>query len=440
MSVLKSMRRMLSLRWAKIASRTRRRSPHFSLDYSGMVTRMPSQMQPILFGALSQRTPSSQEKIAKAGPTSDLIALLKEGTDEAKEYALWSLSLSINEGNQSVLLDEQGIEPLVTALNSTNIKTRQQAAAALAALAHDNEKAQTMVAKAGSIVPLIQIVKIITNNDQSAIAAREYAAAALAQLAYVSENRDEVVDAGGIEPLVKLLHEGEPMSQRFAAAAIARLATNHLENAATIAKAGAIPSLVNLLSGERGEEAQEEAAGALFELADDAGNRISITEAGGIGPLVTLLGSSNHKARRHAERVFVRLSIESANRVIIIEKLVGMLNDDGKSAQEQAAAALANLASDSAENRFSIVDAGGIIPLLSLLGDSSHKAKENAVSAIAKLALKSPDIQMAIQKAGVFPCWRTYSYSLPLMPKIKARRSCVLSRQAPFRRCLRATK
>ena len=58
----------------------------------------------------------------------------------------------------------------------------------------------------------------------------------------------------------------------------------------------------------------------------------------------------------------MRLSIESKNRVIIIEKLVGMLNDTGKSAQEQAAAALANLASDSAENRNSMCARPGSSP------------------------------------------------------------------------------
>lgn len=42
-----------------------------------------------------------------------------------------------------------------------------------------------------------------------------------------------------------------------------------------------------------------------------------------------------------------------------------------EAAQEQAAAALANLARDSSDNRTSIVDAGGIPPLLALLGSSS---------------------------------------------------------------------
>ena len=132
-------------------------------------------------------------------------------------------------------------------------------------------------------------------------------------------------------------------------------------------------------------------------------NRVSITASNGIGPLVSLLGSSNFRARKHAEGALVRLSIESENRAIIIKKLVGMLVDKGTSAQEQAAAALANLASDSAENRNSIVDAGGIAPLLTLLEGTSSKAKEQAVSAISKLAYKSAAIQSAISQAGGIP-------------------------------------
>ena len=355
---------------------------------------------------LVQENPSSQDTVAKAGPTSDLIALLKDGTDEAKGYALWSLSLSINESNQKTVLDDEGVDPLVACLTSTKAVTRQQAAAALACLALENEKAQTAIAQKGGIKPLIAIVKQTLGDEPEAASAREHAAAALAQLAAVTGNRDEIVESGGIEPLVMLLENGDALTQKFAAAAVARLGTNQKQNAANIAKAGAIPSLVALLGGKSGDAAQEEAAGALYALADDDGNRVSITEAGGIGPLVILLGSTNSQARRHAEGALVRLSIEQANRVIIIEKLVGMLSDKSNekgNSQEQAAAALANLASDSAENRNSIVDAGGIEPLLSLLEGSSSRAKENSVSAISKLAYKSKAIQSAISKAGGIP-------------------------------------
>lgn len=168
-----------------------------------------------------------------------------------------------------------------------------------------------------------------------------------------------------------------------------------------IADAGAITPLVNLLSGSRGDEAQQEAAGALWALADHAVNRTAITEAGGIGPLVMLLGCENAKAREHAELALVRLSIEKQNREIIIEQLVGMLDEErGTALQEQAAAALANLAKESVENRTSILKAKGVPRLLQLLHSNSAKAMENSASAISELAHQSPENQRAIANAG----------------------------------------
>ena len=38
---------------------------------------------------------------------SDLINLLKDGNPENRKYALWSLSLAINETNQKTLLEEE---------------------------------------------------------------------------------------------------------------------------------------------------------------------------------------------------------------------------------------------------------------------------------------------------------------------------------------------
>ena len=83
--------------------------------------------------------------------------------------------------------------------------------------------------------------------------------------------------------------------------------------------------------------------------------------------------------------------------------------------QEQAAAALANLARDSADNRLSIVEAGGIAALLALMSPegkklsladgtefdrSSAKAKENTIAAIIQLAHRSRPNQDAIAEAG----------------------------------------
>lgn len=198
---------------------------------------------------------------------------------------------------------------------------------------------------------------------------------------------------------------------RFAATALARLSKAHEATQSAVAEAGAIVPLVSLLDGKEGPEAQEAAAGALLCLADHEGARLAITEADGIGWLVMLLGCENPRARQHAEGALVRLSISVSNRVLIIKKLVDMLQDAGTSAQEQAAAALAKLARESADNRKSIVDANGIVPLLELLNSTSMKAKENAAAAITQLVRKgvesssqqeklSKDNQSVIAKAG----------------------------------------
>ena len=62
--------------------------------------------------------PTHSITIAKAGGAEALVDLLQTGADTSREYALWSLSLSITESNQKTLLDEDGVEPLVKSLHS----------------------------------------------------------------------------------------------------------------------------------------------------------------------------------------------------------------------------------------------------------------------------------------------------------------------------------
>ena len=345
---------------------------------------------------LVRENPSVQKSIASAGSATDLVTLLKAGSKGARDYALWSLSLSINEVNQTIVLAEGGVTPLIRMLTDDAIKTREEAAAALALLAYQNAETQSAIARSGGVEPLVAML----DPGSSSPTAQEQAAAAIAELALLKEVAATIVRQGSIVPLVALVRAGREMGKRFAAAALARLARNQESTQAEIANAGAIAPLVGLLAGDKGETAQEEAAGALYELAANANNRNAITDSDGIGPLVSLLGSENSRTREHAEGGLVRLSIENSNRVLIIKQLVSMLHDSGK---EPAAAALANLASDSVGNRVSIVEAGGVRPLLALLENTSNKARENSIMAITHLAHESEERQTAIAEAGGIP-------------------------------------
>ena len=71
-----------------------------------------------LLWRLVDENPQTQQAMAMAGPMSDLISLLKGGTPAARKFALWSLSLSINESNQKTLLDEEAAQPIVACRGS----------------------------------------------------------------------------------------------------------------------------------------------------------------------------------------------------------------------------------------------------------------------------------------------------------------------------------
>ena len=319
-------------------------------------------------------------------------------------------------------------QPIINQLSDERTFILEQAAAALAKLAYQNEVTRAAITQVGGIKPLISLLRT-EGADYAAV--RRNGANALANLASDTAARDEIVSSDGIRPLVLVLSEEQNSTKKYAARALARLSVDTASKAAgeakpsaaetkaaaeaaavvvdrtttqgAIAEAGAIEPLVSLLEGNCGPEAQEEAAGALYALAEHEGNRLRITAADGIAWLVKLLGNERAKAREHAEGALVRLSIEPANRAQIIKKLVNMLQDASAGGQEQAAAALANLARESEDNRKSIVEANGIIPLLALLESTSPVAKENAVGAIAELCRNSKSIQSLIAKEGGIP-------------------------------------
>ena len=349
-------------------------------------------------GTLVHENPSAHEVIAKAGDPTALVTLLKSNNSEAKDYALWSFSLSIEKHIQSIISMAGGVPPLINQLSDARVLIKEQAAAALAKLAFENKETCASITECGGIKPLINLLELKAHPK-----ARQHGANALANLATDPNACHEIVSSSGIRPLVLALDDEAQQTKKFAARALALLSKGHQSTQITIAEAGAIMPLVALLDGSCGPEVQEEAAGALFALADYEGNRVAITESGGIGWLVMLLGINNQRARQHAEGALVRLSIENDNRVLIINKLVDMLQDSGKDAQEQAAASLANLARESEENRKSIVDANGIVPLLEIFDSTSNKAKENAVGAIKELCRNSKNNQTIVTRAGGIP-------------------------------------
>ena len=316
------------------------------------------------------------------GAIAPLVALLDGPVISARQHAAAALSeLALVPGHRKVIELCGGIPPLVKVLNDPHAdgKTKKYAAAAVGLLSVGEDTGDTNP-------PLSQQQQRQQQRQQS-----EGSETTSPVPSRVSQS------IAGSPELNSTLSQSESPTIGRVAGASKRGPSRQI----TIVAEGAIAPLVNLLS--KGEAEQEEASGALRALADNPAIRNAITESGGIRPLVMMLGGSNPKARENAEGALVRLSTEIANRVLIIQQLVGMLQDSSTAAREQAAAAIANLARESTANCTSIVEAGGIPPLLRLLTSESAKAKENSASAISQLARGSRPNQNAIGKAGGIP-------------------------------------
>ena len=142
----------------------------------------------------------NESAIAKSGGAELLVALLRgtgrrQATEEAKAYALWSLSLCIDETNYAQIVGEGGVLPLVAALTGGDVDTMEQAARALSRLARygapipkdNSDDPRLSIARAGGVEPLITLLE--GTNAAASDESRLHAAATLSELAHLPANK-----------------------------------------------------------------------------------------------------------------------------------------------------------------------------------------------------------------------------------------------------------
>ena len=230
-------------------------------------------------------------------------------------------------------------------LNSDSEVTAQYAAAALQSLARDHTENQMILAKAGAIPPLVDLLA----SDSSAT--QEHAVGALLFLASHEQSRNAVV-----KRLVAVLDVRNAGAQMKAAEALAVLAGRSDENRKAITAAKAIEPLVRLLGDGRRvrtKTPQERAAAVLADLARSGDNKKTIVEAGGVKPLVEMLSSGSPEAQTHAAGALWHLAALGNNKAVIADAgaipLPGLLANSSENGQSLRQA-LWHLAS-SADNK-----------------------------------------------------------------------------------------
>lgn len=268
-----------------------------------------------------------------------LVEDLKSDSIETQREATCQLRLLAkhNMDNRIVIANCGAIKLLVDLLQSTDLKTQENAVTALLNLSiNDNNK--MAIGNADAIEPLIYVLQTGTPE------ARENSAATLFSLSVIEENKSKIGRSGAIGPLVDLLGNGTPRGKKDAATALFNLSIYH-DNKARIVQAGAVRHLVELM---------DPAAGMVDKAVAVLANLATIPEG--------------------------RTAIGSARGIPVLVEVVELGSARGK---ENAAAALLQLCTFSSRFCNMVLQEGAVPPLVSLSQSGTPRAREKAQSLLS---------------------------------------------------------
>ena len=360
---------------------------------------------------LAADNPTTQSLIGKSNGLPPLIALLKKSSPQAQESALrtlWHITTLIE--NHSLVIESAAIRPLVGMLSTDGEVSPELAAMIMVRLARVNREVSSIIADKGGIPPLVKLL------SKGSPGAQQQAAAALAELAMVSQNRDAIANAGGIREIIRLLESPTFGTPETAARALSHLALEDEDGshpsddescskvdgsskndpkARRAATAEALTSKPKPAARERQEASADgkEARGA-------SARRMMIKTFGGVKRLISMLDSSNLAGKQVTMPKSIGLADAKKKpgvdeKETITEALkIGM--------QEQASAAIADLAHQDAAMQDAVIDTGAVPSLLNFIRSGGQIGQEHAARAIQNLSMQIEN-QNAIVECGTIP-------------------------------------
>jgi len=331
-----------------------------------------------------------QKEAAMAGGVGPLVELLKDGLRnervEAQEYALWSLSMQADVKRSAAMVSEGIIPPLIKALSSgmIGIDALEHAAIVVSCLALDRSSHEQIM-ETGGITPLVQLL------DAETVGARKNAAIGLARLALGSpETQTRIAEAGAVGALVEWLVPAKPVERK----------SKEEEQIREGRHRGRSPNSED--RGLRSPLAEERAARKIRESCESRETREEEEEMPVAKPPVPR-ELKPVAALALADLARSNAALQSAiSEAGAMKPLIIMLTDFGAAgAQKAACSALATLAEGFSDNQIAISEAGGIPPLVELLKSSRTGSHENAARAISMLALHEQNKASIGKAAGI---------------------------------------
>ncbi|KAH7655912.1 Zinc finger RING/FYVE/PHD-type protein [Dioscorea alata] len=327
----------------------------------------------------NQTSPKTQQKLQNLTltPNYALRSLIMQwcGTHNVEQPCRISGKLRKCNGSfMEVCGDRTTIDALVHKLSSSSNEERKSAVADIRSLAKTNSGNRILIAEAGAIPTLIQ----------------EHAVTSILNLSIYDNNKQIIMFAGAIDPIIQVLLTGSIEARENAAAAIFNLSVID-ENKITIGSiSGAIEALVELLNfgSSRGKK---DAPTALFNLCVYQGNKARAIRVGVLTPLLKMLKDSSSYCM--VDEVLTILSVLVSHRegkvaiakACIIPLLIDLLRTGQPHSKENAAAILLALCKKDGENLACVGMLGAFIPLTELARSGTNRAKRKASSLLEHL-------------------------------------------------------
>ncbi|CAL5192055.1 unnamed protein product [Lathyrus oleraceus] len=207
-----------------------------------------------------------------------------------------------------------------------------------------------------------------------------------------SENRKLIAEAGAIPLLADLLYTPDAGTQEHTVTALLNLSI-YEENKARIMASDAVPGILHVLKNGS-MEARENAAATFFNLSSADENKVTIGASGAIQALVTLFCEGSQRGKIDAASALFKLCIYQGNKGLavkagIVPKLIEMLTEPGGEMRGEALAILAVIASHP-DGKAAIGSMNAIPILVELISDGSYRNKENATSVLVYICKGDP--------------------------------------------------
>ncbi|QLG71350.1 hypothetical protein HG535_0B03900 [Zygotorulaspora mrakii] len=288
----------------------------------------------------------NKHKIATSGALVPLTRLAKSKHIRVQRNATGALlNMTHSEENRRELVNAGSVPVLVSLLSSSDPDVQYYCTTALSNIAVDESNRKKLAQTEPRLVS-----KLVALMDSTSSRVKCQATLALRNLASDTSYQLEIVRAGGLPHLVKLI-QSNSMPLVLASVACIRNISIHPLNEGLIVDAGFLKPLVKLLDYKESEEIQCHAVSTLRNLAASSErNRKEFFESGAVEKCKELALDSPVSVQSEISACFAILALADVSKLDlldsnILDALIPMTFSNNQEVSGNAAAALANLCS-----------------------------------------------------------------------------------------------